>query len=156
MRNGANICYYADGRGRWIRREWKRQCSARVFFYGRCQGVKGHKGDHWCYSPSGDFEWYANADDPNPEHKDAVAGSTPPGNESYVSPVRMQKHYHLSHHTDTDVTDKAILAMLEKGKTPERDAGIDRPVTDKAILAMLEKRGLRNGDRRRGTAKKAS
>lgn len=124
MRNGANIVYYAIGQG-WIRREWKPQCSSRVFLSGRCQGVKGHKGVHWCYSPSGSFHWDDNLDDPT---RDGCAGSTPPGHKTYVAPLRMQKHYYLSHYTDTTVTGDAIIAMLEKGKTPERGAAIDRPV----------------------------
>jgi len=87
--------------------------------------VKGHKGVHWCYSLSGSFEWEDNEADP--QH-DGAAGSTPPGHKSYVSPVKMQKHYYLSHYTDTAVTDKVILAMLKKNRSPEQDAGIDRPV----------------------------
>ena len=52
----------------------------------------------------------------------------------------MQKHYHGNQYFDAQVTDIAIIAMLEKGKPPERDAGIDRPVTDKAVLAMINER----------------
>jgi hypothetical protein len=125
MKKGANVCYYADGHGRWMRREWKSQCSSKVFIYGRCQGVKGHKGVHWCYSPSGSFTWDDN--DADPQH-DGCAGSTPPGHKDYVSPAKMQKHYFMSHYSDTDVTDSAIIAMLEKDKTPEPDASINRPV----------------------------
>src|SRR5260370_28163341 len=86
MKKGANICYYGNGRSHWIRREWKPQCSEKVFFYGRCQGVKGHQGVHWCYSPSRSFQWSDNDDDPN---HDGAAGSTPPGDKSYVAPVKM-------------------------------------------------------------------
>ena len=125
MRNGANVTYYTDGKGWWLRREWKQQCTAKVFLSGRCQGVKGHKGVHWCYSPSGDFRWDDNEEDPK---HDGCAGMTPPGHKSYVSPAKMQKHYFVSHYTDETVTDKTIIALLEKGKTPERDAAIDRPV----------------------------
>lgn len=124
MKNGANVAYYTDGKGWWLRREWKPQCSSKVFLSGRCQGVKGHAGVHWCYSPSGSFQWHDNAEDPK---HDGCAGSTPPGHKSYVTPVRMQKHYHMSHYTDTKVTDKSIIALLEKDKPPERGASIDRP-----------------------------
>ena len=51
-----------------------------------------------------------------------------------------QVFYFLSHFTDMEVTDKGILAKLERGNTPEKDAGIDRPVTDKRIIAMVKKR----------------
>ena len=132
-----NIAYYTDGKGRWLRREWKHQCTARVFLSGRCQGVKGHKGLHWCYSPSGDFDWDDNDDDPK---ENGCSGSTPPGAEGYVSPVKMEKHYYMSHHTDTEVTDKAVIAQLDKGNPPEKNASIDRPVTDIAVLDILKDR----------------
>jgi len=121
-----NVAYYTDGKGYWLRREWKQQCPAKVFFYGRCQGVKGHPGVHWSYSASGNFEWAANGQ--ARKNPDAVAGSTPPGHKEYVSPAKMQKHYYLSHYKDEEVTDKTIIAMLEKDKPPERNASIDRPV----------------------------
>src|SRR5439155_5922097 len=72
-RRMADVCYYTDGKGHWLRREWKPQCRAEVFIYGGCQGVKGHRGVHWCYSTSGSFEWQDNANDP--QH-DGCAGST--------------------------------------------------------------------------------
>jgi hypothetical protein len=99
--------------------------------------VKGHKGVHWLFSPSGDFDWDDNDYDPQ---EDGCSGSTPPGHRDYMSPVKMQKHYHGNHYIDAQVTDIATIAMLEKGKTPERGAAIDRPVTDKAMLAMVKKR----------------
>ena len=120
-----NIAYYTDGKGYWLRREWKPQCPAKVFFYGRCQGIKGHRDVHWCYSASGNFQWAANGEVPKNE---GVAGSSPPGHKSYVSPVKMQRHYFVSHYTDEEVTDRAVIAMLEKDKTPGRSASIDRPV----------------------------
>ncbi len=137
MARGDNVWYYTDGKGYWLRREWKRQCSEKVFFYGRCQGVKGHKGVHWRFGPSGDFEWSDNDNDPQ---EGGGAGSTPPDHDDYVSPLKMQKHNHTSHYTDAEVTDKAIIALLEKGKPPEPDAAINRPVTDKRLLAALKKR----------------
>jgi hypothetical protein len=124
-RTETNVCYYQVGNGSWLRREWKPQCRAEVLLSGRCQGVKGHKGVHWCYAPSGSFQWDDNDDDP--QH-DGCAGSTPPGHKSYVSPVTMQKHYFMTHYTDTKVTDNAIIGMLQRNKPPERGAAIDRPV----------------------------
>jgi hypothetical protein len=120
------VAYYTNGEGFWLKREWKQQCPCKVFISGRCQGVKGHRGVHWCYSASGDFDWDDNVEDPK---HGGCAGSTPPGHESYVSPVKMQKRYYMSHFTDKEVIDKDIIAMLEKGKTPERGASIDRPVS---------------------------
>lgn len=124
MKNGFNVCYYSNGKGYWLRREWMPQCSAKVFLYGRCQGVKGHKGVHWRFAASGDFEWADNREDPI----HGGCGSTPPDCEEYPSPLEMQKHYHLNHYADAEVTDKAIIARLENDKPPERGAAIDRPV----------------------------
>jgi hypothetical protein len=86
MRNGAHVCYYTNGKGYWLRREWKLQCRAEVLIYGRCQGVNGHEGVHWRYSPSGDFEWEAN----EVRSEDGCAGITPPDNDEYVPPIDMQ------------------------------------------------------------------
>jgi hypothetical protein len=44
----------------------------------------------------------------------------------------MQRHYHVSHFTDTEVTDVAVIARLENDDPPEKDAGIDRPVVMKS------------------------
>jgi hypothetical protein len=117
MKSGRNICYYSNGKGRWLRREWKPQCSSRVFLYGRCQGVKGHKGVHWCYSPSGDFQWDDNDDDPK---RDGCAGSTPPDHKDYIAPGKMDNHYFLSHFTDTQVTDRARWTCLRKAGHPKK------------------------------------
>ncbi len=102
---------------------------------------------HWCYSPSGDFDWDDNDDDPQ---EGGCSGSTPPGHKDYLSPVKTQKHCHTSNYIDAQVTDKEIIAMLEKGKTPERDAGIDRPVTDKATLDFIKKLEARESTKAAG------
>lgn len=141
MAMGANVTYYTNGKGRWLRREWKPQCPSKVFFYGRCQGVKGHKGVHWGYSPCGSLHWADNDDD---RQQDGCAGSIPPGHKEYVSPVKMQKHYFMSHYTDKEIADKAVVAMLERDNPPERGASINRPVVlareAKAIRQLLQKR----------------
>ena len=129
MGSGANITYYGNGKGRWLKRVCRRQCPKKVFFYGRCQGVRGHKGVHWRYSASGDFEWDDNERDPKQDDDHGCAGSIPPGDESYPSPMRMQKRYYMRHYLDAEVTDKAVIAMLENGETPEPDASIDRPLS---------------------------
>lgn len=93
---------------------------------GRCQGVKGHKGVHWCYGLDGTFRWSDNDDDPQ---EDGCSGTTPPGHKSYVSPVKMAKHQFMSHYEDTVITDKKIIAKLEKDESPEKTACITRPVS---------------------------
>lgn len=150
MKSGERVTYYELGPGRWLRRVWMPQCTARVFIYGRCQGVKGHEGLHWRYSPSGDFDWANNKSDPgsNPDGE-GVAGSTPPGHDDYVHPENMQDQYYVSQHVDTEVTDVGLIAMLEKGETPERDASIDRPVRDQAVLAFLKGRTAKHPARKK-------
>ena len=137
MKSGSRVCCYTNGKGRWLRREWKPQCSEKVFIYGRCQGTRGHKGVHWCYGPCGSFQWSDNEDD---RKHDGCAGSTPPGHRSYVQPAKMQKHYYLNFYTDNEVLDKKIVAMLEKDKTPERGAGINRPVAPSLAAKILARR----------------
>jgi len=73
------VIYSTDGKGHWIRREWVDQCPEDVFLAARCQGVKGHKGVHWCYKPDGSFAWDDNDDDPQ---EDGSSGSTPPGHKN--------------------------------------------------------------------------
>ena len=116
-----HILYSTDGQGKWWRREWKRQCDQEVFFAGRCQGVQGHKDVHWSYRPCGNFAWDDN--DADLKH-DGCAGSTPPYHKEYKSPLEMQAHYYMNHYEDSEVEDPTILAMLEKGETPEKDASL--------------------------------
>lgn len=56
----------------------------------------------------------------------------------------MQKHYFMSHYTDKEIADKAVVAMLERDNPPERGASINRPVVlareAKAIRQLLQKR----------------
>lgn len=121
-----HILYSTDGRGNWWRREWKPQCNEEVFMSGRCQGVEGHKDVHWSYRPCGSFAWDDNDNDPK---HDGCSGSTPPDHKEYKTPLEMQKHYYMSHYEDSVVDDPAIIAMLEKGETPEKGASLTRPLT---------------------------
>lgn len=117
--------YSGDGRGNWWRTEWSEQCPEKVFLSGRCQGVKGHKGIHWCYGADGSFDWEDNDDD----HKhDGASGSTPPDHKSYKTPQLMAKCHFMRFKKTAKVTDKAIIAKLEKGKTPENYASLNRPI----------------------------
>ena len=141
MGTGANITYYGNGKGRWLKRVWRCQCPKKVFFYGRCQGVRGHNGVHWRYAASGDFEWADNDQDPKQNDDKGCAGSIPPGNEGYPSPTKMQKRYYMSHNNDAEVTDPAVIEKLENGEPPEPDASIDRPLT-KEEVAEFELDGI--------------
>jgi tRNA (cmo5U34)-methyltransferase len=120
------ILYSTDGRGRWFKRKFAPQCPAKVFFWERCQGVRGHTGVHWCYGPDGSFRWSDNKR--HPRH-DGCAGSTPPDHKDYVPPKKMAAQYFLSHYKDSEVKNKALVARLERDETKE-DESITRPVSE--------------------------
>lgn len=120
-----DIMYTSDGRGNWWRREWQPQCVERVYFSGQCQGTKEHEGVHWCFGPNGNFLWNNPEKDLKPT--DIACGSTPPGNRGYRTPQEMRQFYHLKFSKDEEVTDPKILEMLERDKTPEDGASINRP-----------------------------
>lgn len=135
------ILYSTDGQGHWWRREWKPQCNEEVFMSGgRCQGVKGHKDVHWSYGPCGSFTWDDNDDDPK---HDGCSGSTPPDHKEYKTPLEMQAHYYMSHYEDSEVKDHAIVAMLEKGDTPEEGASLTRPLSKEENERFKEEYGDR-------------
>lgn len=131
-----NILYSTDGKGHWLRREWKCQCPQKVFLARKCQGVEGHKGDHWCYSPCGTYNW--EHQEGEFEDDEGVAGSIPPEHKSYISPKKMAKLYYMAHFEDTEVTDPKIIARLEKDNPPEKGASITGPVSA-AMAKKLEK-----------------
>lgn len=120
----SRVMYIRDHEGNWYRREWAEQCQHKGLFLKQCQGIKGHKGVHWSYRPDGSLVWEDNDD---PLHNWA-AGSTPPGHERYVSPIDMQPDHHLSHYTETQVTDPELLAKLESDELDEDGASTVRPV----------------------------
>jgi tRNA (cmo5U34)-methyltransferase len=122
----ADILYSTDGCGRWFKREFAAQCRAEVFFYGRCQGVSGHTGVHWCYGLDGSFRWSDNK--LHPQHG-GCAGSTPPDHKDYVPPTKMAAQYFLSHHKDSEVKNKALIARLERDETKDGES-ITRPVSE--------------------------
>ena len=135
-----NILYSTDGEGHWSKREWSKQCEEKVFMYGQCQGVEGHKGVHWCYGACGSFEWDDNDDDPTEK---GCAGSTPPDHKFYKHPIEMQPLYWLSNYTDTEITNPEHIEKLEKDEV-EEGASITRPVDfdsmEPELREELEKR----------------
>lgn len=136
----SNTLYSTDGEGYWSKREWAEQCPEEVFMSGKCQGVKGHKGVHWCYGEDGSFKWDDNDDDPTEK---GAAGSIPPDHKTYRHPIDMQPLYWLSNYTDTEITDPELIAKLENDET-EEGASITRPVDmdklDPEFRAELERR----------------
>ena len=124
----SRIMYSANGGGRWWRTEWAPQCEEKILLGSQCQGTAGHLGVHWCYSPSGDFIWDDNDDDPQ---EDAACGSTPPGHSTYKSPSEMRGQYHLNFKVVAEVTDPEILTRLEADDPPEgmENCSINKPLS---------------------------
>lgn len=125
-----HVMLSTDGKGNWWRREWMRQCPERVFIMDRCQGVEGHEGDHWCFKKDGSFAWSRDKD--HSEYRNAACGSTPPDHKTYRTPMEMQEHYYISHFTDSEVTDPAEIARLERGEIKNGES-INRPCTPQEI-----------------------
>lgn len=115
------VLYTTDGEGHWTRTEWPLQCCADVIMAPECQGVKGHTGDHWSYRADGSYAYQENNDYPG-------GGSIPPDNKDYISPKLMVSKYWLSHSNTTEVTDKELIARLERGESGPGES-IDRPCT---------------------------
>lgn len=118
--------YTTDGNGNWNKRTWSRQCPKDVFIYGRCQGVEGHKGVHWCYDLDGSLNYEDNEDDPT-EEMVGCAGSIPPGHSTYVNPVDKQQDYFLNFFVDSVVDDPELIKKLEQDQL-DGDYSITRPL----------------------------
>ena len=114
------VLYASNGKGGWWRTEFAVQCKESVFILGECQGVKGHDGECWAYSPHGNLL----------RSGPSGTGSTPPGHDSYISPEVMQEHYYMRHKTQEEVTDPDLIARLEADDPPEKGAGITRPLEE--------------------------
>jgi hypothetical protein len=128
-----SITYYKNDDGTWEKIERSLQCPEDVFLADRCQGVKGHKGVHWAFSPCGSFCYTDNDDDLT---CNGEAGSIPPENDAYRTPLSMQAHYHLSFFSVTPVTDIDLINRLNKGEEIE-GADIDTPQTDEELKHFL-------------------
>ena len=70
------------------------QCPSKHWMGGeRCQGVRGHKGPHWCYRSDGWLEqWQQKKDIKGPW--DWASQTTPPDHKGYVHPKDKQKEHH--------------------------------------------------------------
>ena len=122
--------FSTDGKGKWVRTTWPQQCDSDLLFGKRCQGVKGHEGQHWRYGDSGNFE-----------HSTPNGGwaSTPPGHKKYITPLEMQQHFYNTHSTTVVVTDVDEIARLERGELGDNES-IMRPMDLKSISkGVLEK-----------------
>ena len=122
--------FYFDGKESWLRRDWAQQCSHKILLLRRCQGVEGHDGDHWCFSPNGSYHW--SRDNDHPEYQRAASGMTPPTSEDYRTPLEMNSYYHLNHYEDHEVTDPEELDRLNRGDFRPEES-VDRPCTEEEV-----------------------
>jgi hypothetical protein len=119
-----DVSYFTNGDGKWFKREWREQCPEDIFLGGRCQGVKGHDGEHWCYNLNGNYQWEDNENDLT---KQGCSGFTPPGHEKYVNPVDTLEKCYLNNYVDSEVTNPELIARLEAGEIDDGESTI-RPV----------------------------
>lgn len=116
MDEGGRFFYYKDRDGRWWRRRGAWRCCEEVMFIGQCQGVLGHEGVHWGYSPSGDFCF----GDPR-----GFDGQTPPGHPHYRNPEDMREFYYLDKVSEPFlVEDPDEIARLESGKLEDGECSV--------------------------------
>jgi tRNA (cmo5U34)-methyltransferase len=139
------VTLYTDGQGRWLKRVWGVQCPETILFNDRCQGVRGHAHDHWCFRPDGSYHFKPHQTDPRSEQ--IGCGTTPPGHAEYRSPLEMSRHRYLSHYEDTEVTDPDELARLERREFSP-DEAVDRPCSDNEVEELRKLGRLESDDRR--------
>lgn len=129
-----SITYHKISDGKWLKQTFPDQCEEEIIMAGRCQGVKGHKGDHWCYANDGSYTWHVNKSEKEIGKYDVAAGKTPPGHENYVHPEKMIDKQFRSLNTVEDVTDPELIVKLENGDDMlDDDVSITRPVSEEDI-----------------------
>lgn len=116
--------YSTDGKGNWTKRIWSEKCPEKFFLNHKCQGVKGHDGNHWCYGEDGSYFFGVPGE---LEPHDIRCGSTPPNNEDWINPVDKSNDYYMSNYTDVEVTDLSEIARLESGDVND-DESINGPI----------------------------
>lgn len=124
-----DIVYSTDGI-LWWRTEFAEQCAAKYVFGQKCQGVEGHEGECWAYDQKGHLiQW----------EKGEGSTHTPPDHKSYIDPLTKNKEYYMKFCDTKEVTDKQLIAKLEKDEPPEEDASIDRPCSDDEIEFLQQR-----------------
>ena len=154
------ICYSQKHDGKWFELKYRQdQCPEFVFFSGPCQGVRGHKGQHWCYGLDGNYHWEDNDDDPKSK---GYSGSTPSDHPSYVHPKEMaDKHYHHVNAEWKEVKNKSLIKKLNSDHYFGKNVTIDRPVPPEEaskLMAYCEKQEKKLAKKRekKRLAKKAA
>lgn len=131
-----NDMFFTDGQGKWTRVEHAEQCPENSFLMHECQGIKGHKGVHWSFSPCGDFLYCDNKEDPS---EDGCSGTIPVGHKNYITPKEMRDNFYLQHSHSYEITDKEEISRLESDECEEI---ISRPLTKPIwpeLVAELQK-----------------
>lgn len=149
-----HVRYWSDGKGKWWKTVWQRQCPEGVFLAGRCQGVEGHKGVHWRYSPCGSLRYVDNANDPS---ENGGSGSIPPGHKHYKPPAELQKLYFMNFKETTEVTESDEIARLERDEVRDGES-LDRPYDpdkerNEELKATLRERRAKSKNNKAGPPK---
>ena len=126
--------YDTDGVGRWWCTEWASQCDYNVLLGGRCQGTRGHGGDHWSYQEDGTYQYRTPG---------GGGGWIPPGHKDWITPVDKAHELYRAFYTDFEVTDPGLIARLEAGDV---DDPITAPCTDEEIEELKRLGRLPEGD----------
>ena len=123
------VSFSTDGKGRWWRTDWQRQCPEGVFLQGRCQGVEGHKGVHWRYDASGSFCYDDNEQDSS---EFGCSGTIPPDHKHYRTPLEMEKRLFRKFKSMVEVTDPEEVARLERNEINDNESVI-RPLREDGV-----------------------
>lgn len=100
------IHFRKDTEGRWWRKEY-RQCPEELPTAGFCQGIEGHKGPHWCYSPCGSLVTAP---------LEGGLSFCPPDHKRYVHPKDVQQFRYTSLATELLIDDPEEIKRLDEGK----------------------------------------
>lgn len=125
-----HVTYYTDGKGLWLKRVWAAQCPETILFRDQCQGVAGHKGDHWCYRPDGSYQYKPHETDPR--RKEIGCGTNPPGSLGYRTPLEMSRFRHVAFYDDSEVTDPIEIERLQRGEFASNESA-NLPCTEEQI-----------------------
>lgn len=126
-----NIIYHQIGPREWRKQQFSERCPERAGLFSKCQGVKGHSGEHWAYQPNGSYAWSVNKNESSDSH--IAGGSTPPDHENYVPPQDKLKDYYLCHNIVSDVIDEELINKLEADEDLGEDVAINKPLSEQEI-----------------------
>lgn len=128
MSKKQSITYYCVGLGKWVMRVWAKQCQEEVMWTGKCQGVEGHDGDHWCYSEDGSYHYSIPKSEVN-DRWGIGAGFTPPGHTEWKSPLEMAEKHHRRFYKQSEVADPELIERLNRGDIHSNES-LYRPVSE--------------------------